>query len=356
MLGVLSIHQEYMLTRYVEKWTRVGLSTQPLDRVRASSAVDEVYRCAGLIPPAEKIFMDSPLSAATLAVQYMKTDRFLWLQTRDDIMNEVKLALKDEVRQDVWDLAKSRIVEKIRMTGRSTWDHVVECGREDALEDACARAANPDAPATQKWAGAGYNQYGYSWLAFYDFFLTEAKIGFCAKLGGLIAAAQETGGFWPFENTAIIVARPAAMKYDDARRLHCESGPAIRYADGWGSFAWHGVRVPKAWIMDKAMLAPRTALQWRNVEQRRAACEIVGWHKILQLLNARVIDKDDNPQIGELLEVIIPELGPERFLRVQCGTGRIFALPVPPTMRSALQANAWTYGLAPNDYRPEIRT
>ena len=37
-------------------------------------------------------------------------------------------------------------------------------------------------------------------------------------------------------------------------------------------------------------------------------------------------------------------------------TGRRFALPVPPDMTTALQANAWSYGLDETDYKPEIRT
>ena len=60
------------------------------------------------------------------------------------------------------------------------------------------------------------------------------------------------------------------------------------------------------------------------------------------------IDKDDDPMVGELVEVTIPEIGKERFLRVVCGTGRKFALPVPPNMKTALEANAWTYNIPTN--------
>ncbi len=99
-------------------------------------------------------------------------------------------------------------------------------------------------------------------------------------------------------------------------------------------------------------------MTWQNIEQRRAACEILGWNAILSALDAKTIDRDGDPQIGELVEVSIPDIGRERFLRVRCGTGREFALPVPPDMKTALQANAWTFGF--DDFRqflkPEIRT
>jgi hypothetical protein len=93
------------------------------------------------------------------------------------------------------------------------------------------------------------------------------------------------------------------------------------------------------------------------MEQRRAACEIVGWVNILRELNAKTIDKDDDPMVGELVRVDIPDIGEEQFLRVLCGTGREFALPVPPTMRTALEANAWSYDI-PEDFirNLEVRT
>jgi hypothetical protein len=83
---------------------------------------------------------------------------------------------------------------------------------------------------------------------------------------------------------------------------------------------------------------------------------MIGWEKILDELNAVIINKDDNPEIGDLLSVELPEIGTEKFLRVRCGTGRDFALPVPPEMETALEANAWTWGLSPEQYQPEVRT
>ena len=150
--------------------------------------------------------------------------------------------------------------------------------------------------------------------------------------------------------------RPRVLKLDDQGRPHCEDGPYIQWSDGMGMYAWHGTMVPEYWIMQRDLLTATDALKWDNVEQRRVACEIVGWNNILKNLNAKTIQKDDDPQIGELVEVEIPEVGTEKFLRVTCGTGREFALPVPPNMETALQANAWTYGIEDFEYKPEIRT
>ena len=107
----------------------------------------------------------------------------------------------------------------------------------------------------------------------------------------------------------------------------------------------------------KQSLTASVALTCENIEQRRAACEIIGWNKILDELDARVIDEDGDPEIGTLIEVDLPDSGKERFLRVTCGTGRQFAIPVPRDCGdTAIAANSWTYGLTQHEYKPEIRT
>ena len=72
--------------------------------------------------------------------------------------------------------------------------------------------------------------------------------------------------------------------------------------------------------------------------------------------NDLTIDRDDDPEIGELVEVEI-EGNRERFLRVLCGTKREFSLPMPPHLNTALEANAWSYGVDSDIIRHlEVRT
>lgn len=171
------------------------------------------------------------------------------------------------------------------------------------------------------------------------------------------AVLLNSGWSWWHNDVCALSDRPRALRRDGEGRLHCEDGPAVAYPDGWSIYAWHGAVVPGGWLEEPEALTPEAALTWRNVEQRRAACEILGWNAILSTLNARSINKDRDPEIGELVEVELPNMGRERFLRVHCGTGRQFALPVPPDVETALQANAWTYGFGPKEFtKPEIRT
>jgi hypothetical protein len=165
------------------------------------------------------------------------------------------------------------------------------------------------------------------------------------------------GGFRVMhEEFCIVSDRPEVLRVDDENRPHCESGPSHRWRDGWSLYFWHGVSIPGEWVTGKKPSA-KEALTWPNIEQRRAACEIVGWAAILRELKAKVIDADPDPLVGTLLEVDLPDAGKERFLRVRCGTGREFALPMPPTVRTALEGNLWSYGLpADRSLIPEVRT
>jgi hypothetical protein len=157
--------------------------------------------------------------------------------------------------------------------------------------------------------------------------------------------AANSGWLWPFAGAAILTDRPCHIARDAENRLHCQTRAAIEYRDGWGVYAWHGVRVPKGWILEPGKLDPKTALSWKNIEQRRAAAEIIGWAKILDAVGAKLVDKDGDPQIGELLSVDLPDAPNQKFLRVRCGTGRTFCLPVAPHLTTALAANAWTFAI-----------
>ena len=167
---------------------------------------------------------------------------------------------------------------------------------------------------------------------------------------------RSCGWVWWHENVLAISDRPAFIHRDDQGRLHSETGPAIGYRDGWAISCWHGTAVPHEWIADRSV-TPEIALTWENAEQRRAACEIVGWEKLLAGMGAKLIDRDPEPTVGELYEVNHPAIGGRgRFLRMYCPTGRWFAEPVPPDVKTALEANAWGFGLEPHEYRPSFQS
>jgi len=203
------------------------------------------------------------------------------------------------------------------------------------------------------WAGFA------SWVSFFrDVCDLELSKDIAEKFEINETLVKSCGWTWWHENVLVISNRPLHLNRDEQGRLHGEGKPSMTYRDGWSLYHWHGVAIPAEWVNNKESLTTKTAITWGNVEQRRAACEIVGWQNVLKELNAIEIDKDDDAEIGTLLEVDLPDSGKERFLSVKCGTGRNFAIPVPPSTKTALEGQSWIHGFDKvNQFLiPEIRT
>jgi len=207
------------------------------------------------------------------------------------------------------------------------------------------------------WQTSWYYNWDMSWLSSTYFGakqLDSAEV--MAWSGPLLDAfvAGAWGMYWT-SDTLYWYAKPTAIHRDTVNRFHCQTGPAIEN-DLEDLYYWHGTPIPSDWIERRELLTAEIALGRTNTELRRTACEIVGWEKILASCNARIINTDTDPEIGALVEVQL-EGRSERFLRVRCGTGRMFAIPVPPEMKTAMEAQAWTWALdLPEFLRPEIRT
>lgn len=296
---------EARLPEIRDYWIHVGLRTDPADRPAAEDAVRRVYKVANLKPPSKILWFGSPrVGAKAAALANNGTDL--------EKLSEEFVQNADVERQSV----------------------------ESLLNDACFGA---------------HDSY---WLA-HLLTLGEAIGDDTAKPLEPLAdlARAGCGWWWAFEELAILTEPHSVLRRDTEHRLHAEDGPAVAYPDGWSLYYWHGVSVPREWIEDKENLDPQTAISWENIEQRRAAVEIIGWEKILNAFDTRVINEDPDPEIGTLLECDLPDAPKSRFLKVQCGTGRTFVLPVEPHLQTALEANAWTYNLPVDVIKQlEVRT
>jgi hypothetical protein len=292
------------------------------------------YKACGKEEPRLIVWLDSPhqgaIGAALLAGTTFSGAQ-VWAQVRDQVWAQVR----DQVGDQVWAQVGDQVGDQVRAQVRAqVWAQV--------------RAQVRDQVGAQVWAQVYRAAYGAQDMGWVAWFTAMQAIG--VKLpdtaATIAAVSEQVGWWWPFERAVILTERPTIVRFDGEKRLHCETGPAIEYADGFGVHAWRGLRIPGEWITDGPPPAAEI-MRLENTEQRRIACEMRGWHNILPELGAKLIDRHANPQIGELWEAHLPDNGPERFLKVVCGTGRTFVMPVGPTFKTALEANAATYGVAP---------
>ena len=322
-IAKLTAAQESRLVEFREEWLQVGLCCKPADFATGDEIIRGFY--ARLKKPAPLILHFSSPAMCELAVNF------------------VFALLKDgQLSSQLYSQLDSQLDSQLRSQLNSQLDSQLSSLKPYFLNN--------------RWGA----QHWCSWEAFYIFW-HEIGVKYKAENMALLlewGRLSNSVGWWaPWDGICFVSDRPRFVSFDNNARLHCENGMAVKYSDGWGVHAWRGVAVPESWIENKGTLTAAMAISWKNIEQRRSACEILGWSTILRELNAKTIDRDSNPEIGELVEVELPDIGRERFMRVRCATGRDFAIPVPPATMTALEGQAFMWGIEPHKFKlPEVRT
>lgn len=377
--GGITAEEKQAMVAHTALWIKRAMRTAPIEPDKIIPAIEGLYAAAKLKKP-RVVIVPSPLvmafASSAAAVIWGKRCE----ATPKSIDDVTHAATYDATRVATYNAAANATADATRAatanatraaTVNVTYDAVIgvthkrkiiaatDTPEKQAIRACLALAGKDGLDCALKWHR--YLQGGNMWVA-WESYLTAFR-----DIIGLRLPEYERYTYW--EQAAIhggfrymhpefcmVSDFPEILRVDDQNRPHCENGPSHRWRDGWSLYYWHGVRVPAEWIEDKASLTPAIALKEKNAEKRRAACEIIGWNRILSEMKAKIIDKDDDPEIGELVEVRL-EGNHERFLRVQCGTKREFALPVPPTMKTALEANAWTFDIDPDVLKQlEVRT
>jgi hypothetical protein len=131
-------------------------------------------------------------------------------------------------------------------------------------------------------------------------------------------------------------------------------------------YSWHGTQVPAdlietGWTVERIMSEP-------NTEIRRCACEIMGWDRILESLDAEPIDvcpdpakPENNYELYRLPDKVNPYGQQVNLLLMtngspdRSGAVRRYGETVPASIKSALSAASWQFGVDPKVYASAAR-
>jgi hypothetical protein len=172
--------------------------------------------------------------------------------------------------------------------------------------------------------------------------------------------SQSCCWWWCFENYVVISERPTACHMTEQEgRLHCEDGPALAFADGYGLWRWHGVAVAEDVVTHPEQITVARIDAENNAEVRRVMLERYGEARYLQDSGAKPIHRDKS---GVLFRKEIP--GDEALVMVRVvnstaepdGHFKSYYLRVPPTIETARAAVAWSFGMESKDYKPAVET
>jgi hypothetical protein len=383
----LTAKQEARIPEFVEKWTQIGLSTDPADRPRAERAIAEMYARAGLAAPRKIVWCGSPLSQMLTHVIVLDPNNrdtiearvvsSVWADITADVAESIGMDpgygfkthiehnvlvgvhadIRSCVGESVRDAVQSNIQDWVWDTisdGVSVWDSVTVGLEGVKLYDSFNASVGGQHSAAVLAAGRYYHDV----------------LGLTAeteKLSGLWELAQSAFSALPHENICWVCERHHHLALDDDAFLHSLVGPACAYPDGFAIHAVHGVRVPEFVVERPREITIQTIDNEGNAEVRRVMIDryrvgenVHGAAAFMRDAGGVRVDHDES--FGTLWRREVADDEPIVLLEVINATSepdgqfKHYFLRVPPTMTTAREAAAWTFDRAPEDYAPSIET
>lgn len=398
--------QEAEIKRFADAYIQTQLSTEPVHEPEAEALLQRIYETAGLAAPPSISWLDGPLHVVERLISSADQghpQNSVWPALQECLggsMFESVLAALDAVGKSIEANTLDRIEGDVRSSvGIPVIAHLRDCIRNgvperspdgfwDKIKQHSAFASWYDEDWDDPWHSdwekvlGGYNDSGlfnvrsprYLNIEGYhirDYIWSSARayqdaswLASCWYFGRYYAPNdvqslahfnQLVSGYWLGREVALIVRRPRLLSRDARGRLHSQTGKCIDYHDGWGFYAWHGVRVPEKVILSPETLTRDDFLNETNVETRRAIQERMG-DRFVPELGGVVLDSGPR---GTLYEVALPD-DPERVARYvqvrDSSTERQYFLRVPPTIQTAAEAVAWSFQMAVEAYGPAHET
>jgi hypothetical protein len=289
MIQKLTVEQINLFPHYVEKWTKHGYDTSPLDPVAVKSAIEKLYTCGGLKPPEKIVLCRGPIEAIlTVNMYFFKKEN-----------------------------------------PKATKKEIIAFAKKNSVFTSC-----------------GYGSFDASWVSFYDFFQNETDIGNLDIINGIKETTLACGWYWAYSDICFVSEKPYILKVNDVNMLHCEDGPALAYHDGTELYFYNGVMMDKETICNHASITPESINNTDNEEQKRIKIEIYGVNKYLEDIKADVIDMDmvkinsydkDSDAIPRAL--IKDKDGNHYLVGTDGSTERTYYMNVPNTVKTCAAAH-----------------
>ena len=229
----------------------------------------------------------------------------VWDQVKAQVWDQVWAQVRDQVKAQVWDQVRDQVWAQV-------WDQV-------------------------------YGAHDANWLAFFDFFRTECGLECTALLSGLVELAKNCGWWAPYKNVCILQHRHSEVHFDDDKRLHNDSGMAVKYRDGFGVWSIHGVRVDEQIVMRPETQSVEQIDSEQNQDIRSIRIDRFGWPRYLKESGSTCVDFRDNEIEGTKEALYATKHGDKRLVAT-CATGRVFAMGVPSQVRTCEAAQEWLAG------------
>ena len=286
MITELTPEQQARMPEYVEKWTKIGLSTEPCDFEASKKHIADAYRVAKLEPPKYWFYFSSP-DASTHAIFMVdqltafdnsytdKTvygeDNSKWLPIFEKMYEQYSAQYQE--KDVVWnDDTKARMLSFISKAYT----------RSDVAEQR-----------KQHFEKMLFGNHDASWLSFYDFFYQEFDLECTHDLIPSFELAKVCGWWSPYEEAAFVQDRPCKISLNDRKVLHDLNGPAIEYPDGSKIYCIEGFWFPEYVVMDPNKITVEEIDKESNAEKRRILLQQYGYQRYFDNAQCELLDHDE---------------------------------------------------------------
>jgi hypothetical protein len=241
----LTAAQKARFPEFVQKWTKIGLSTEPANREKSEKAIRGLYNLTKLKEP-RIIWLPCPLSSALSTVIYAEL-----MNKNVAVDSAVHSAVRSAVRSAVDSAGRS-------FYGGSLW------------------------PGYSAWA---------------DYFNEVLDISIDRNY---LELTENCGFYWLLDGICFASERPTHINLDSRGRLHSETGQSIGYKSGWGLWHWHGVQVPKEVIEESYKITVNDIQKNTNTEVRRVMIEKYGTERFILDSGAQLVHQDECGQLYKM--------------------------------------------------------
>jgi len=278
----------------------------------------------------------------------------VWDQVRDQVWNQVASQASNEVWEQVGEQVRDEVRDQV---SRQVSFQIVNQIRKHVIDQVMDEIKDKVKVEKLEFVSSPIDSGDSGWVAFYD---TMQRLGVSMdsriEIIKSLVQANPSWIIW-LEGIAIVSKPPIVIHRDTNNRLHNPDGLAIEYEDGWGIYAWHGTRMQQSDIVNKSSITRERILGEKNAEIRRCLREIIGSTTFASMLD--LVELDVDTAHGETVRLLQTREKDDliddhiKFVHVVCpSTAREYFLCVPPHIKNAWEAVAWTFDMNPELYDP----
>lgn len=247
-IKALTPEQRAQMPGWADKWIEIGLRTGSADRAKFESAAQKCYGFAGLPWPGRVVWVSSPmvLAIAAPAASLLLSDRTIK-------PGPVLGAARDVAQKVAGGLLNDAVVAAICSAAAVSPEIVPATQKEGKRVREAIRGGWAHFIGGQFWAGGWW--MGAAYASFFREVCDLELPGDLWERSLAYEATVESACWWcPHSNFVMVCERPAEIHRELAdpnrprgwgsHRLHHDTRAAVSWADGWGVYAVHGVRIP----------------------------------------------------------------------------------------------------------------